>query len=91
VTAKLQHFPAEGHCRALSSLLLCTPPVGFGRVAAADIRQHLSEQDLARAESKSRHYMIVDQNGMRHYYGTTYCDMEYVLDFLSPQSLAIIE
>jgi hypothetical protein len=78
----------SGYCKALSRLFLGTPPVAFGRVAGADIAEHLSEQDFARAESKSRRYMIVDQNSMQHYYGTAYCDMEYVLDFISPLSLA---
>jgi len=79
-----------GHCPALSRLFLGTIPVPFGPVAAADIQASLSGQDLSRAESKFRRYMIVDQNGMQHYYGTTYCDMEYVLDFISPQSLMAI-
>ena len=77
----------SGYCRALCRLFLCTPPVAFGRVAGADIPKHLSEQDFARAESKSRRYMIVDQDGLRHYYGTTYCDMEYLLDFIPPLRL----
>jgi hypothetical protein len=81
-------FRPSGHCPALSRLFSCTVPVSFGRVSASNISKLLSDRDFTRAESKSRRYMIVDQNGMWHYYGTTYCDMEYVLDFLSPQSLA---
>jgi len=79
-------FGPSGHCPALSRLFLCTIPVGFGRVSASNISK-LSDQDFTRAESKSRRYMIVDHKGAWPYYGTTYCDMEYVLDFLSPQSL----
>ena len=78
----------SGHCQAMRRLLLCTPPVGFGSVAGADIRKHLSNEDFARAESRFRRYMIVNQNGLQHYYGTTYCDMEYVLDCIPPLSLA---
>lgn len=78
----------SGHRPALSRLFLCTVPVDFARVSAFNISKILSDQDFTRAESKFRRYMIVDQNSMWLYYGTTYCDMEYVLDFLSPQSLA---
>lgn len=76
----------SGHCQTLKGLFLCTQPVRFGLVAGAGISNHLSGRDFDLAESKYRRYMLVDQNGMRHYYGTT-CDMEYVLDSNAPQSL----
>ena len=56
-------------------------------MAGAGISNHLSGRDFDLAESKSRRYMLVEQDGVRHYYGTTYCDMEYVLDSIAPQSL----
>jgi len=86
-------FPAKtsgpsGHCEVLRSLFRCTRPVGFGRVASADLSKRLSAEHFALAESKFRRYMIVDQNSMWRYYGTTHCDMEYALDFASLYSLA---
>jgi len=71
---------ASGHCAALERLFHCTRPVGFQHVASAGLSKLLSAEHFALAESKSRRYMIVDQENIRHYYGTTYCDMEYALD-----------
>jgi hypothetical protein len=77
----------RGHCPALSRLFFCTIPVCFARVSASNVSTLFSEQHFTHAESKFRRCMIADQNSIQHYYGTTYCDMEYVLDFLSPQRL----
>jgi len=83
----VKSFGPVGYCTALSRLFLGTVPVDFGRVSASNISNLLSSQDFTQAESKFRRYMIVDRNAIWHYYGTTYCDMEYMLDVLSPQSL----
>jgi hypothetical protein len=88
-------FPAKtlkpsGHCPNLRSLFACTVPVSFGRVAAANLSRMFTDQDFSRAESKFRRYLIVDDTGIWHYYGTTYCDMEYVLEYASPEALCRI-
>jgi hypothetical protein len=79
-------FPARtsrltGHCKELERLFLCTEPVGFGRVAGADLKKLLSAKHFALAESKFRRCMIRNDHEIWPYFETTYCDMEYALDY----------
>jgi len=79
-------FPAKsagsgGYCDFLRAVILCTRPLSFGDIEDLDVAK-IGHEEFLLAEAKSRRYMIVDDAGMWHYFGTPYCNMEYVLDKL---------
>lgn len=73
----------DGYCDFLRMAAACTEPLSFGAAHEIDVQRLAAEEDLRLAESKYRRHTIIDDGGgMWQYFGTGYCNLEYVLQYL---------